>query len=156
MFKRLDDDAPIDWELQGESTLRAAVIPDPPDSTADSLVRITHTNLYGPIDFMEFFVRLGDPDNPTEQNDITAHADWAKLELVEEVLGIEDDDGEEIDILRSDFEGELDPFEEIMWDGTFDAKLKLRRGMNSIEIKALSHAEKFRSFILAGWAVEAS
>src|SRR3989442_15996671 len=58
------------WQLDGESDLYAVTIPTPPKSGAGTTVRLTHSNSYGPFDEAEFFVRVGDPDKPTDQDDL--------------------------------------------------------------------------------------
>src|SRR3954469_1728457 len=85
------------WQLDGESELYAVTIPDQPKATAATTVRLTHSNSYGPFDEAEFFVRVGDPDEPTDQDDLDSESDWIKAHLVEELVTI---DGEEM--LRSE------------------------------------------------------
>src|SRR5262245_34392627 len=55
------------WELPGDSDLRAVVTPDPPQAKMQATVRLTLANSYGPFDEVKFFVRIGDPENPTDQ-----------------------------------------------------------------------------------------
>jgi hypothetical protein len=135
------------WQLDGESDLYAATIPDPPKAGAATTVRLTHSNGYGPFDEAEFFVRLGDPDNPTGQEDLDSATDWTPARLVEELVTIGDEE-----LLRSEAE---EPFEdETPWEGTYEAQLEIPAGWRSIEIKIVSgQPELLRSLVLTGWEV---
>lgn len=137
-----------DWQLDGESQLDAITIPAPPTSSIPTIVRLTHSNTYGPLDDVEFFVRVGNPDKPTKPDDLDSAKDWVKAELVEELVYVDDKE-----MLRSEAE---EPFEdETPWDGTYEAQLKLPEGRQSIEIKIVSHIpELLRSMVLSDWEVE--
>src|SRR5207248_7754603 len=80
------------WQLDGDSELHAVTIPEQPKATAATTIRLTHSNSYGPFDEAEFFVRVGDPDKPTDQDDLDSASDWIKAQLVEELVTV---DGEE-------------------------------------------------------------
>src|ERR1700752_3146861 len=80
------------WQLDGESELYAVTIPDHPKAAAATTVRLTHSNSYGPIDEVEFFVRVGDPDKRTEQDDLVSTSGWTKAHLVEELITVEDEE----------------------------------------------------------------
>lgn len=135
------------WQLDGESELYAVTIPDQPKASAATTVRLTHLNSYGPFDEAEFSVRVGDPDKPTDQDDLDSASDWIKAQLVEELVTV---DGEEM--LRSEA---LEPFEdETPWEGTYEAQLVFPAGRRSIEIKIVSEQpELLRSLVLADWEV---
>src|SRR5262245_11827402 len=118
------------WELEAESELEAVTIPEPPKAGVATTVRLTHSNPYGPFDDVDLFVRIGDPENPTEQDDLDSASDWVQAQLVEELVYV---DGDEM--LRREAE---EPFEdETPWDGTFDAQLVFPPGRCSIEIKII-------------------
>jgi hypothetical protein len=136
------------WQLEGESDLNALTLPDPPTASQPTLIRLTHSNSYGPFDEADIFVRRGDPDHPTEPGDLDSATDWLKATLVEELVYV---DGEQI--LRSDAE---EPFEdETSWDGTYEVQLALPAGRQSIEIKVVSREPKvLRSMVIAGWDVK--
>lgn len=136
------------WQLDGESDLHAVPIPDPPKAHAITTVRLTHSNSYGPFDEAEFFVRVGDPNKPTAQEDLSSASDWVQAQLVEELVTVDDKE-----ILRSDAQ---EPFEdETPWEGTYDAQLTFPVGQHSIEIKIISqHPETLRSMVLTGWEIE--
>jgi hypothetical protein len=133
------------WQLEGESDLAAETIPYPPKSGVATIVRLTHSNSYGPFDEAEFFVRIGDPNEPTDPEDLDSASDWVKAELVEELVFVDDEE-----ILRSEAE---EPFEEeTPWSGTYEAQLMMPGGRRSIEIKIISHhPELLASRVLAGW-----
>ncbi len=135
------------WQLDGESELYAITISDQPKAGAATTVRLTHSNSYGPFDEAEFFVRVGDPDKPTDQDDLDSGSDWTKARLVEELVSVE---GEEM--LRSEAQ---EPFEdETPWEGTYEAQLVIPAGRRSIEIKVVSqHPELLRSLVLADWDI---
>ena len=135
------------WQLDGESELYAAVIPDPPQTGAAATVRLTHSNSYSPFDDAEFFVRVGDPARPTDQGDLDSATDWIQARLVEELVTVGDEE-----MLRSEAQ---EPFEdETPWEGTYEAQLMIPAGRRSIEIKIVSqHPELLRSLVLADWEV---
>jgi hypothetical protein len=135
------------WQLDGESELYAVVIPDPPQAGRATTVRLTHSNCYGPMDEADLFVRIGDPDAPTDQENIELHDDWVPAQLVEELVCVGDEE-----ILRSEAE---EPFEdETPWEGTYDAQLTFPSGRRSIEIKIISRQpELLRSLVLSDWEI---
>jgi hypothetical protein len=135
------------WQLDGESDLNAVTIPDPPKAGEATTIRLTHSNGYGPFDDADLFVRIGDPDNPTEEDHLDSAGDWVQAELVEELVYV---DGEEM--LRSEAE---EPFEdETPWDGTYEAQLVFPSGRCSVEIKVVSRQpELLRSLVLVDWEI---
>ena len=135
------------WQLEGESELYAATIPDPPKAGSAVTVRLTHSNIYGPFDDAEFFVRVGDPKNPTGEDDLDSASDWVQAKLVEELVTV---DGKEM--LRSEAD---EPFEEeTPWEGTYDAQIVIPAGKRSIEIKVVSgNQELLSSTVLADWEI---
>jgi hypothetical protein len=136
------------WQLEGESDLHAITLPHPPAAGAPTVVRLTHSNSYGPCDDISFFVRLGDPRRPTKADDLDSAKDWVKTRLVEELVWVND-----AEILRSEAE---EPFEdETPWDGTFEAELKIPGGRQAIEIKIVSTVPELqRSMVLSDWEIE--
>ncbi len=135
------------WELTGESELHAVTIPNSPRAGRPTTVRLTLSNPYGPLDKVEFLVRVGNPnDDPTDEEDSDSAPGWVQAQLVEEIVYV---DGEEK--LRSktqkSFKGETP------WDGTYDAKLVLPPGQRSIEIKIVSRHRELRSMVLSDWNV---
>ena len=135
------------WQLDGESDLYAVTIPEQPKAGADTTVRLTHSNSYGPFDDAKFFVRVGNPDKPTDQGDLNSETDWVQARLVEELVTVDDEE-----MLRSEAQ---EPFEdETPWEGTYDAQLTIPKGRRSIEIKIVSqHPELLRSLVLTGWNI---
>lgn len=135
------------WQLEGESDLAAITIPAPPVFGTPTVVRLTHSNSCGPFDEAEFFVRLGDPNHPTDESDLDSATDWIKAQLVEELVNV---DGDEI--FRSEAE---EPFEdETPWDGTYEAQLIFQAGRRLVEIKIVSRRPKLiASRVLADWDV---
>jgi hypothetical protein len=135
------------WELPGESELRAATMPDPPQAKKQATVRLTHANPYGPFDEATFFVRIGDPENPTDPDNPDAATDWVQCKLVEELLHV---DGREIPRAKA-----KEPFEdETPWEGTYEAKLKMPAQRCSIEIKVVSyHPELPYVAVLSNWQI---
>ena len=143
-------DSDVFWQLEGDSDLYAMTIPDPPKAGKATTVRLTHSNSSGPVDEVEIFVRLGDPENPTEPDDLDSASDWVKAELVEELVYV---GGEET--LRSEAE---EPFEEeTPWDGTYEAQLVIPAGEHTIEVKVMSKfAEVMTPVVLNDWEIEAA
>jgi hypothetical protein len=136
------------WQLEGESDLNAAIIPHPPKCGAPAIVRLTHSNSEGPFDKLEFFVRVGDPDEPTEQNDLDSANDWVPARLVEELVFL---DGKEE--LRSEVD---EPFDgSPPWWGTYEAPLMFPKGKHSVEIKIVSlEPDLHNSGVLTDWLLE--
>jgi hypothetical protein len=135
------------WELPAESELRAAIIPDPPQPKKQAIVRLTHTNPYGPFGPAQLFVRIGDLENPTDESDGDSITDWVSCQLVEELLYI---DGQ--DIPRSSAKEPLG--DETPWTATYEAKLKLPADECSIEIRVVSeHPEVQYSAVLSDWSL---
>jgi hypothetical protein len=145
--KKVIRDSETFWQLEGESELYAIIIPDPVKPGVASTVRFTHSNSFGPFDEAEIFVRVGDPDKPSDQDDLDSATDWVPARLVEELVTIDDEE-----MLRSEAE---EPFEdETPWDGTYDAELVIPMGRRSIEIKIVSkHPELLASQVLTGWDI---
>jgi hypothetical protein len=135
------------WQLEGESNLYAVTIPAQLKARVASTVRLTHSNSYCPFDGAEFFVRVGDPDKPTDQDDLDSAMDWIQAHLVEELVTIDDEE-----MLRSEAQ---EPFEdETSWEGTYDAPLVVPSGRHSIEIKIVSqHPALLASRVLTGWDI---
>ena len=96
---------------------------------------------------MDFFVRVGDPAKPTEQDDLDSANDWVQARLVEELVTVGDEE-----MLRSEAE---EPFEdETPWEGTYEAQLVIPAGRRSIEIKIVSRRpDLHRSMVLSDWEV---
>ena len=119
-----------------------------PISGAATTIRLTHSNSYGPFDEAEFFVRVGDPDKPTDQGDLDSASDWVKAHLVEELVTVDNEE-----MLRS--EAQPEAFEdEVPWEGTYDAQLVIPAGRHSIEVKVVSQrTDLLRSLVLSGWEV---
>ncbi len=137
--------SPFNWELPAESSIEGITIPSPPIATGPTTVRITFANMYGPFDEAELFVRIGDPDKPTDQDDVTAHSDWTKSDLIEELMATEDGT-----IFRAIAK---EPFEdETPWFATYETQLTFPAGRHAIEIKVISHREDLMpSLVLTGW-----
>lgn len=135
------------WELPGESELRAATTPDPLQANQQATVRLTHANPYGPFDEAKLFVRIGDPDKPTDQDDPDAATDWVQCKLVEELVHV---DGQEMPRAKA-----KEPFEgEVLWEGTYEAKLKMPAEPCLIEIKAVSHYPELPyAVVLNDWEI---
>ncbi len=145
--QKMVSDSPNFWELPSESELQAITIPESPSSKSPTTVRITHCNSYGPVDDTELFIRLGNSNSPTDQDDVESHTDWVLAKLVEELVFVEDDY-----IPRSDAE---EPFEdETVWCATYEAQLKLPAGSQLIEIKLLSRNDAMPSVVLSDWQVD--
>lgn len=137
-----------EYELEGESTLCVTTILDPPRSGALTTVRLSHFNAYGPFEDnqVEFFVRVGDPNNPTAYSDFDSASDWVKALLVEELVCVNNKV-----ILRSEAH---EPFEdETPWFGTYEACLDISSGRRSIEIKIVSHCDLLCSKVLTDWNI---
>jgi hypothetical protein len=145
--KRVSFDTKLSWELGCESTIFCESIPNPPQSGEETLVKITHSNVYGPIDDVEFYLRVGNPDKPTGFDDLDSAADWVRTELVEEIVMVDD-----VEMHRSKANEPFGQEEEVPWDGTFEAQIVFPAGKNSIEIKVSSHG-MIQSGVISDWVL---
>lgn len=142
-------DSDVFWQLDGESDLYAMTLPDPPKAGKATTVRLTHSNSYGPVDDVEIFVRVGDPENPTDPDDLDSATDWVKADLVEELVYVEG-----VETLRSEAGESLE--DETPWDGTYEAQLVIPPGEHTIEVKVVSkYPEVLTSVVLNDWEIEA-
>jgi hypothetical protein len=136
------------WELAGESVLLAETDPKKPKHEKPVIVRLTYSNVYGPVDGAQLYVRVGDPDKPTAFDDLDSGGKWQPVTLVEELLSI---DGEEVD--RSSLSEPV--YGETPWDATYERELSFPQGKHSIEIKVVSEAEGMNG-VLSDWIVNVS
>lgn len=135
------------WQLDGESQLDAITIPARPKAGVPTIVRLTHNNVYGPFENVDFFVRIGNPAEPTDPYDLDSAKNWVPARLVEELLYV---NGREY--LRSEYKKPLK--DEASWDGTYEAELTFEKGKHSIEIKIVSgEPNVLRSLVLADWSI---
>ncbi|HPF58407.1 MAG TPA: hypothetical protein PK820_06385 [Candidatus Competibacteraceae bacterium] len=139
------------WELSGESVLNAAIIPEKPKSNEATLIRLTHSNSYCPIDGVNFYIRIGDPSNPTQFNDLDSHNDWSELKLIEELVLINEEE-----VLRSEMKAPLAMDEEMPWDATFETKMNIPEGDHLIEIKVVCPSGFMPSGVISDWRVSSS
>jgi hypothetical protein len=136
--------AKVEFQLTGESIIRAATIPSPPSSKTSTVVRITHSNSYGLVD-SEIFVRLGDPKRPLGVQDFDTVSDWQKAVLVEDLLWRND---REEWVLRSKAKGDTS-----IWSGTYETKFQFPKGHQQIELKIISRVPEVCSIVLSNWKV---
>ena len=146
--RRVSSNSPQAWELGGESVIHCEVRPDPPVADAETTIRLTHSNSYGPVDDVTFYVRAGDPEHPTRFEDLDSAEDWRLMQSVEEIVWL---DGEER--YRSEVADQLDPREETVWAGTFEATLSLPEGQRGIEIKVVSKGH-LQSGVISDWRLK--
>ncbi len=136
--------SPVTYHLTGESTLAAASLPSPPTAKQPTIVRITHTNCYGPVDGA-IFVRVGDPKSPLGAQDFDAVSDWTQAALVEEAIW---------DAKKEDWVPRPKRVaDDTMWCATYDAPLQFTPGRHLIEIKFLSRHAAVCSIVLSDWQV---
>ena len=136
--------AKVNFHLTGESVVRAVTIPEPPRSKTPTIVRVTHSNVYGRVD-SDVFLRLGDPKQPLDVQDFDTVSDWRKAELVEDLLW--SDEGEEW-LLRANTKGDTS-----VWSGTYEAEILFPRGHHQIELKIISRVPEVCSIVLSNWKV---
>ena len=101
--------------------------------------------MYGPVDGVRLFVRIGDPDKPTAFEDLQSGGEWQPMTLVEELVGV---DGEEV--ARSSLSEPL--YGETPWDATYECELVFGKGTHSIEIKIESDIEGMTG-VISDWTV---
>ncbi len=144
-WKQIEDaTAEVDFDLTGESVIRAVTIPRPPRSKMPTIVRVTHLNVYGPVD-SDVFVRLGDPKKPLNVQDFDTVSDWRKAELVEDLLW---SDKREEWVLKSKARGNTS-----VWSGTYEVEIQFPKGYQQIELKIISRVPAVCSIVLSNWKV---
>ncbi len=136
--------AKVEFQLTGESIIRATTIPSPPSSKKPTIILITHSNSYGPVD-SDVFVRLGDPRRSLGAEDFDTVTDWQKAELVEDLLWRND---REEWVLRSKAKGDTS-----IWSGTYEAAVQFPKGHRQIEMKIISRVPEVCSIVLSNWRV---
>ena len=136
--------AKVEFQLTGESIIRATTIPSPPSLKTPTVIRVTHSNPYGFVD-SDVFIRLGDPKNPLDVEDFDTVADWRKANLVEDLVS---KDGGEEWALRSKAKGNTS-----VWSGTYEATVQFSKGHHQIEMKIISRVPEVFSIVLSNWKV---
>jgi|ERR1043166_56593 hypothetical protein len=143
-WKQIDaSNAAVTFYLTGESVIRAATVPKPPNSRTPAIVRVSHSNCYGPVD-SDIFVRLGNPKKPLGARDLHKMQEWQKAKVVEEL--IESDDGAWQPRGRAKGVGSY-------WSGTYEIEIQFPKGQRQIEIKVISRVEQVSSIVLSKWKV---
>lgn len=146
--KHVSFKSPKSWELGGESVIHCETQPNPPLHEQGTLIRLTHSNAYGPVDDVRFLVRVGDLQRPTRDDQVDAVTDWTEMVLVAESVWV---NGEERP--RSEAESEMDPEVGDAWAGTFEATLRFPAGKQRIEIQVLSNGP-LGSGVISDWRVK--
>jgi hypothetical protein len=143
-WKQVDDStAAVSFYLTGESVVRAVTIPSPPSSKTPTIVRVSHSNCYGPVD-SDVFVRLGNPKKPLGVQDFDTVSDWREAELVEDLT--ESGDGGWKARGKAKGNGSY-------WSGTYEVEIQFPKGQHQIEIKIISRVEQVCSIVLSNWKV---
>ena len=125
-------DSKLTWELAGESMLLAETEPKEPTHSKPVIVRLTHNNVYGPVDGIKLSLRSGD--------------EWHSLVLVEELMTV---GGDEVD-----GSSVTEPvYDETPWEATYECELHLDTGKQTIEIKIESDIEGLAGEI-SDWTVD--
>ncbi len=143
-WKQVEDStAAVSFYLTGESVVRAVTIPSPPSGKTPTIVRVSHTNCYGPVD-ADIFVRLGNPKKPLDVQDFDTVSDWRKAKLVEDLM----DDGDGGWKLRGKAKAKG-----LYWSGTYEAAVQFPKGHHQIELKIISRVPEVCSIVLSNWKV---
>jgi hypothetical protein len=139
-----DSNAAVTFDLTGESVIRAAVIPSPPRFKAPTVVRVSHSNSYGPVD-SDVYVRLGDPKRPLDVQDFDTVSDWRKAELIEDLTWS--------DTRRKWARRGTSKGVGSYWSGTYEVAVQFPRGRHQIELKIISRVPEVFSIVLSNWQV---
>lgn len=135
--------AAVSFHLTGDSVIRAASLPTPPGSKTPTVIRVSHSNGYGPVD-SDVFVRLGNPKKPLDVQDFDTVSDWRKAELVEDLTNNEAGGWKP----RGKAEGEG-----TYWCGTYEVEVLFPKGHHQIELKIISRVPQVCSIVLSNWKV---
>jgi hypothetical protein len=143
-WKQVDDStAAVSFYLTGESVVRAVTIPPRPNSKTPTIVRVSHSNSYGPVD-SDVFVRLGNPKKPLNVQDFDTVSDWRKAKLVEDLM--DDENG------AWKLRGKAKAMG-LYWSGTYEVEIQFPKGQHQIELKIISRVEQVCSIVLSNWKV---
>jgi hypothetical protein len=143
-WKQVEDStAAVSFYLTGESVVRAVTLPSPPGSKSPAIVRITHSNCYGPVD-SDVFVRLGNPKKPLDVQDFDTVSDWRKAKLVEDLIDDEDKGWKPRGKAKATGS---------YWSGTYEVEIQFSKGQHQIELKIISRVEQVCSIVLSNWKV---
>src|SRR5262249_50580199 len=140
-WKQVDDsNATVSFYLTGESVIRAVTIPKQPSSKAPTVVRVSHSNEYGPVDSY-VFVLLGNQKKPLGARDFDKVSDWKKAKLVE-------------DLSWNDATDDWKPRGKAKgvgsyWSGTYEVEILFPKGQHQIELKIISRVEQVCSIVLS-------
>jgi hypothetical protein len=136
--------AAVEFQLTGESIIRAVTIPASPSSKTPAIVRVSHSNPYGRID-SDVFVRLGDPKKPLDVQDFDTVSDWQRAALIEDLLW--SDERQEW-VLKAKAKGDTS-----VWCGTYEVAIQFSKGHHQIELKTISRVPEVCSIVLSNWKV---
>lgn len=137
-----DSDAAVTFYLTGESIIKAVTVPKPPSSKSPAIVRVSHSNSYGPVS-SDIFVRLGNPKKPLGVQDFDTVSDWQKAKLVEDLIW---DDEQWKSRGKAKGAG-------LLWTGTYEVEIQFPKGHHQIEMKVISREETVCSIVLSNWNV---
>jgi hypothetical protein len=141
-WKQLNDsNQAVSFYLTGESVIRAVTVPKQPKSSTPTIVRISHSNCYGPVD-SDIYIRLGDPKKPLGVQDFYTVPDWRKATLVEELI----DNGGWTPRAGAKGTG-------FHWSGTYELEVQFPKGWHQVELKVISRIEQVCSIVLSNWKV---
>ena len=134
------------WELPGESGI-SAHFPAPPVAGEPAKLEIVFDCSYCPLDGVDLFVRIGDPEAATPPDGFCSVMDWIPADLKKETLLVDDEE-----VPR----GEVDePLErETPWEALHRVELVLSPGSNRIEIALVSEELEDFNCVLSDWILQ--
>jgi hypothetical protein len=135
--------AAVSFYLTGESVVRAVTLPTKPSSKTPTIVRVSHSNCYGPV-ASDVYVRLGNPKKPLDVQDFDTVSDWRKAKLVEDLT--DNGDGGWKPRGKAKAMG-------LYWSGTYEVAIQFPKGRHQIELKIISRVEQVCSIVLSNWKV---
>jgi hypothetical protein len=133
-------DSKWSWELAGESVLFVETEPKQITQEQSILIRLSHNNVYGPVEQFQFFVRSADPNGSAATDESPDRDNWEPMRLVEE--GLEADG---TDLVSAAVDEPV--YGETPWTATYECELSIVPGARAIEIKVASDLDNSKELI---------
>jgi hypothetical protein len=134
------------WELPGESGL-SACFPAPPIAGEPAILEIVLDCSYCPLDGVDLFARIGDPEAATPPDGFSSVMDWIPAELKKETLFVDDEE-----VPRGEVEEALASASP--WEALHRLELVLSPGSNRIEIALVSDELEDFNCVLSDWILK--
>jgi hypothetical protein len=134
------------WELPGESGI-SAQFAVPPVAGEPAILEIVLDCSYCPLDGVDLFVRIGDPEAATPPDGFSSVTDWIPADLIKESLFVDDEE-----VPRGEVDEPLASASP--WEALHGVELVLSPGSNRIEIALVSEELEDFNCVLSDWVLK--